>query len=287
MSVNIYAPYPGTELFDLAVSEGLTPPARMEDWFSFSYRHLGARGPGYRARSGPSRCSTSVRSSRASAGYVTPFKRTHRLATARGPRVHPVARIGCSTSFITHPWKSRRHGSWAVRQCRLSPADTSLRWRTRRIDAGAAPAAQATAVGSGAARRRRSGTEPPRTSCGGGAATRFTCRGSNASRSTFAGSESSRPTCSTRRSATGSRRGSRSAGNDVVACDPACSTAIGAARGSTTSTAAVADVRRLPFASGTFDAVFSDSTLDHFDSRPASAVTARAAGSCVQAERCC
>ena len=44
VSVNTYAPFPGTELFDLAVSEGLTPPARMEDWFSFSYRNLGANG---------------------------------------------------------------------------------------------------------------------------------------------------------------------------------------------------------------------------------------------------
>ena len=52
VSVNTYAPYPGTEMFELAVAEGLTPPARLEDWISFSYRNLGAHGslaPGFDA----------------------------------------------------------------------------------------------------------------------------------------------------------------------------------------------------------------------------------------------
>ena len=43
-SLNTYVPYPGTELFDLAVAEGLRPPRRMEDWFTFSYRNLGSGG---------------------------------------------------------------------------------------------------------------------------------------------------------------------------------------------------------------------------------------------------
>jgi SAM-dependent methyltransferase len=51
-----------------------------------------------------------------------------------------------------------------------------------------------------------------------------------------------------------------------VACDLALSTAIGAAKKQTSVTAVVADVRRLPFSAGMFDCVFSDSTLDHFDS---------------------
>jgi SAM-dependent methyltransferase len=53
-------------------------------------------------------------------------------------------------------------------------------------------------------------------------------------------------------------------GNDVIACDLAFSTASGAARKEHRVITAVADVRRLPFAGSTFDAVFSDSTLDHF-----------------------
>ena len=56
-----------------------------------------------------------------------------------------------------------------------------------------------------------------------------------------------------------------SRGHEVVACDLAFSTASGASRKPASVAAAVADVRQLPFVKATFDTVFSDSTLDHFD----------------------
>ena len=55
-------------------------------------------------------------------------------------------------------------------------------------------------------------------------------------------------------------------GHDVVACDLAFSTVSGASRKPASVAAAVADVRQLPFFTSAFDTVFSDSTLDHFDS---------------------
>ena len=55
-------------------------------------------------------------------------------------------------------------------------------------------------------------------------------------------------------------------GHDVVACDLAFSTVSGASRKPASVAAAVADVRQLPFFTSTFDTVFSDSTLDHFES---------------------
>jgi len=57
-----------------------------------------------------------------------------------------------------------------------------------------------------------------------------------------------------------------SRGHDVVACDLALATARGAARKPSAAAAAVADVRQLPFSAMAFDTVFSDSTLDHFES---------------------
>jgi len=57
-----------------------------------------------------------------------------------------------------------------------------------------------------------------------------------------------------------------SRGHDVLACDLAFATARGAARKPASVAAAVADVRQLPFSATAFDTVFSDSTLDHFDS---------------------
>jgi radical SAM superfamily enzyme YgiQ (UPF0313 family) len=38
--INIYTPYPGTELFDLSVKSGLKPPERLEDWVSFNWRTI-------------------------------------------------------------------------------------------------------------------------------------------------------------------------------------------------------------------------------------------------------
>ena len=94
VSVNTYVPFPGTELFDLAVSEGLTPPARMEDWFSFSYRNLGANGawlsdPVRKAVAMLDFCSFFA----SDRGYVTPFKQTHQLATAAARLYAPIARF--------------------------------------------------------------------------------------------------------------------------------------------------------------------------------------------------
>lgn len=54
-------------------------------------------------------------------------------------------------------------------------------------------------------------------------------------------------------------------GHDVVACDLAFTTVRGAAGRPGRVASAVADVRSLPFPAMAFDAVFSDSTLDHFE----------------------
>jgi radical SAM superfamily enzyme YgiQ (UPF0313 family) len=42
---NIFTPFPGTELFDLAVKHGLRVPQRLEDWISFNYRNCAKNGP--------------------------------------------------------------------------------------------------------------------------------------------------------------------------------------------------------------------------------------------------
>ena len=94
VSVNTFVPFPGTELFGLAVSEGLTPPERMEDWFSFSYRTLGARGPWLSPQVRKAVAMLDFCSFFASdRGYVTPFKQTHSLAAAAARVYAPLARF--------------------------------------------------------------------------------------------------------------------------------------------------------------------------------------------------
>jgi len=93
-SVNTYAPFPGTELYDLAVAEGLKPPARLEEWFSFSYRQLGAEGSWLPERTRKTVqmldfCSFFV----GERGYAKPFKKTSWLASSVARAYAPVARI--------------------------------------------------------------------------------------------------------------------------------------------------------------------------------------------------
>jgi anaerobic magnesium-protoporphyrin IX monomethyl ester cyclase len=93
-SVNTYAPFPGTELYDLAVAEGLKPPARLEEWFSFSYRQLGAEGSWLPERTRKTVqmldfCSFFV----GERGYAKPFKKTSWLASSVARAYAPIARI--------------------------------------------------------------------------------------------------------------------------------------------------------------------------------------------------
>jgi radical SAM superfamily enzyme YgiQ (UPF0313 family) len=38
--INIYTPYPGTELFDQSIKNGLNPPENLEDWAAFNWRTI-------------------------------------------------------------------------------------------------------------------------------------------------------------------------------------------------------------------------------------------------------
>lgn len=103
-SVNTYAPFPGTELYDLAVAQGLKPPARLEEWFSFSYRHLGAGGSWLPERMRKSVqmldfCSFFV----GERGYINPFKNTSRLASAVARAYAPIARMRVKNLFYQMP----------------------------------------------------------------------------------------------------------------------------------------------------------------------------------------
>jgi len=42
---NVYTPFPGTRLFDVAVKHGLRVPERLEDWAASDYRHLTQGAP--------------------------------------------------------------------------------------------------------------------------------------------------------------------------------------------------------------------------------------------------
>jgi len=107
-SLNTYVPFPGTELFELAVKEGLRPPARMEDWCSFSYRNLGAGGAWLPVRMRKTIemldfCAFFV----GKRGYVQPFKGTSRLASAAARLYAPMARLRVRNLLYQMPLEVR------------------------------------------------------------------------------------------------------------------------------------------------------------------------------------
>jgi radical SAM superfamily enzyme YgiQ (UPF0313 family) len=102
-SLNVYTPFPGTELYDLAVSEGLVPPARLEDWAPFNYRHLGAQAAWLpremcRLIEMLDFCSFFVGDS----SYLRPVKKTNPLVVMAANLYAPLARKRVET--LTWRW---------------------------------------------------------------------------------------------------------------------------------------------------------------------------------------
>jgi radical SAM superfamily enzyme YgiQ (UPF0313 family) len=88
-SLNVYTPYPGTELFDVAVRHGLDIPRRTEDWAAFNYRNLPRRSPWI---------SKDMRSLIEMLDFCSffvdglhPFKKTHPLASLAAALYSPLA----------------------------------------------------------------------------------------------------------------------------------------------------------------------------------------------------
>jgi anaerobic magnesium-protoporphyrin IX monomethyl ester cyclase len=114
-SINVYTPYPGTELFQKALQEGLKAPERLEDWVDFNYRHLGGGGPWLspemrRAVKMLDFCAFFV----GEQAYLRPFKQTHPLATLAARMYAPVARQRTLRLFSRFPVEI-----WLARQLRL------------------------------------------------------------------------------------------------------------------------------------------------------------------------
>ena len=92
-SVNVFTPYPGTALFDLAVSHGFRPPARLADWSSLNYRSVASHAawlPGNLCRLVEMLdfCSFFVGDS----SYLKPVKATHPLVVLLANLYAPIAR---------------------------------------------------------------------------------------------------------------------------------------------------------------------------------------------------
>jgi radical SAM superfamily enzyme YgiQ (UPF0313 family) len=91
-SCNIYTPYPGTELYELALEMGLEEPRRLEDWAAFNYRKVADHAPWISPET--RRLVTGLDFPLMFIGkghFVTPYKKTNPLVVGLAKLYHPVA----------------------------------------------------------------------------------------------------------------------------------------------------------------------------------------------------
>ena len=90
---NIYTPYPGTELYDLAIQLGLKEPQRLEDWARFNFRNIPRESawiePGMRKLIAGLDLPLMFLGK---GHFVTPYKKTNPLVVGLARLYYPVAR---------------------------------------------------------------------------------------------------------------------------------------------------------------------------------------------------
>ncbi|MER3446061.1 MAG: hypothetical protein C4291_04140 [Candidatus Dadabacteria bacterium] len=92
-SFNIYTPYPGTELYHIALQHGLKEPQRLEEWARFNFRRVADEAPWI-----PPETKRLVEGLDfplmflGKGHFVVPYKKTNPLVVALGRLYHPVAR---------------------------------------------------------------------------------------------------------------------------------------------------------------------------------------------------
>jgi len=90
---NIYTPYPGTELYELAVRLGLREPRRLEDWAHFNFRNI----PDESGWISPEmkrlvRALDFPLMFLGKGHFVTPYKKTNPMVVAMARMYYPIAR---------------------------------------------------------------------------------------------------------------------------------------------------------------------------------------------------
>jgi radical SAM superfamily enzyme YgiQ (UPF0313 family) len=91
-SFNIYTPYPGTELYHVALQHGLKEPERLEDWALFNFRRVAEDAPWI-----PPETKKLVEGLDfplmflGKGHFVVPYKKTNPIVVALGRLYHPIA----------------------------------------------------------------------------------------------------------------------------------------------------------------------------------------------------
>ncbi len=105
---NIYTPYPGTELYNVALRHGLKEPERLEDWASFNFRHVAKDAPWI-----PPETKRLVEGLDfplmflGKGHFVSPYKKTNPIVAVLGKLYYPIARYRIKHMNIRFPIETK------------------------------------------------------------------------------------------------------------------------------------------------------------------------------------
>jgi anaerobic magnesium-protoporphyrin IX monomethyl ester cyclase len=105
---NIFTPYPGTQMYEVAVQLGLRPPTRLEDWARFNFHNLCGRAPWLPPET--RRLIEGLDFPLMFLGkgtYVTPYKKTPPLVVALSRMYYPLARYRVAHMNARWPIESK------------------------------------------------------------------------------------------------------------------------------------------------------------------------------------
>ena len=105
---NIYTPYPGTQLYDVCVEQGLREPGTLEGWGHFNFRNVAADSPWLPAATKKMITALDFPLMFLGKGhFVNPYKKTNPLVVALAKLYYPVARYRVSNLETRWPIESR------------------------------------------------------------------------------------------------------------------------------------------------------------------------------------
>ena len=104
---NIYTPYPGTQLYDICVEQGLREPEDLEGWGYFNFRNVAAQSPWIPPETKKMITALDFPLMFLGKGhFVDPYKKTNPLVVALAKLYYPVARYRVTNLETRWPLES-------------------------------------------------------------------------------------------------------------------------------------------------------------------------------------
>ncbi|HZR83403.1 MAG TPA: radical SAM protein [Candidatus Binatia bacterium] len=104
---NIYTPYPGTELYGLALQHGLREPDRLEDWARFNFRNIPEESAWIPPATKRLIEDLDFPLMFLGGNFVSPYRKTRSLVVVLGQLYAPIARYRVRAMDVRFPIESR------------------------------------------------------------------------------------------------------------------------------------------------------------------------------------